>query len=153
VSVTNVWEETIVFGIMGCYWTGWCIDKAGGSGFESRPGHRLSWFRFLVVFFSPSRQVTGKSQLGQERFLQILLQFITRYVILLFGAIGLLENSRNIPLKYKSEYIVACLGTETRSSDCWLVLFQSSPVVTTRNYYTSKIAVIITHKVFNSFFL
>jgi hypothetical protein len=40
--------------------------------------------------------------------------------------------------------------TETRSSDCWLVLFQSSPVVTTRNYYTFKIAVIITHKVFNS---
>jgi hypothetical protein len=31
---------------------------------------------------------------------------------------------------------VACLGTETRSSDCWLVLFQSSLVVTTGNYYT-----------------
>jgi hypothetical protein len=45
---------------------------------------------------------------------------------------------------------VICSGTETRSSDCWLLLFQSSPVVTTRNYYTFKIAVIVTHKVFNS---
>jgi hypothetical protein len=44
--------------------------------------------------------------------------------------------------------IVMCLATETRSSDYWLVLFQSSPVVTTRNYYTFKTAVIITHKVF-----
>jgi hypothetical protein len=27
--------------------------------------------------------------------------------------------------------IVTCLGAETRSSDCWLVLLQFSPVVTT----------------------
>jgi hypothetical protein len=37
---------------------------------------------------------------------------------------------------------VACLRTEAPSSDCWLVLFQSSPVVPTRNYYTFKTAII-----------
>jgi hypothetical protein len=28
---------------------------SGGVGFESRPGHRVSWLRFLVVFLDPSR--------------------------------------------------------------------------------------------------
>jgi hypothetical protein len=47
-------------------------------------------------------------------------------------------------------HIVTCLGTDTHSSDFWLVLFQSSLAITTLNYYTFKIAVIITYKVFNS---
>jgi hypothetical protein len=51
------------------------------------------------------------------------------------------------------ESTVTCIGTETHSSDCWLVLFQSSPVVTTRSYYAFKITVTITHKVFNSLLL
>jgi hypothetical protein len=27
--------------------------------FESRPGHRLTWLTYLVVFLSPSRQMPG----------------------------------------------------------------------------------------------
>jgi hypothetical protein len=30
---------------------------SGGPGFKSRPGYRLTWLRFIVVFFTPSKQV------------------------------------------------------------------------------------------------
>jgi hypothetical protein len=49
--------------------------------------------------------------------------------------------------------VVACLVTGDAVRIVNWFLFQSSPVVTTCNYYTFKIAVIITHKEFHSLLL
>jgi hypothetical protein len=43
----------------------WCIDyglnsHSGGTRFESRMEHQLSWLGFFVVFHSPSWQIPGK---------------------------------------------------------------------------------------------
>jgi hypothetical protein len=63
------------------------------------------------------------------------------------------KNDKHNAQSHTSVNIVACLDTETRSSEFWLVLFKSSPVVTTCNDYTFKIAVIIAHRAFNSLLL
>jgi hypothetical protein len=45
--------------------------------FESRPGHGLTWLRFLVSFLRPSGQMPGSYlKLGYEHFLPHPFQFI-----------------------------------------------------------------------------
>jgi hypothetical protein len=46
------------------------VSYSAGTGFKFRPGNRLAWLRFIVVFISPSRQMTGWClKLGYDRFL------------------------------------------------------------------------------------
>lgn len=43
-----------------------------GARFERRPGHRLSWEWFTVIFLNPTRQMPGQHfQLGHNRFFSI----------------------------------------------------------------------------------
>jgi hypothetical protein len=50
---------------------------SGGPGFKSRPGDRLSWLRYFVVFLSSSKQMQGStSKLGYDHFLPHPFQFI-----------------------------------------------------------------------------
>jgi hypothetical protein len=58
---------------------GWCSRNAldlysRGARFVVRPGHRISCLRFMVIFFSHSRQLT-EPRLGYDRFLPNPFQF------------------------------------------------------------------------------
>jgi hypothetical protein len=60
----------------------------GAERFEYRPGHRLSWKRFFVVFLSPTQTNAGiVPQLSRDRFLPNPLQFVIYQVILSFDAV------------------------------------------------------------------
>jgi hypothetical protein len=53
---------------------------SGGPRFKSRPGNRLSWLRFFVVFLSPSRQMPGQYlKLGHDLSLPHPFQLIIHY--------------------------------------------------------------------------
>jgi hypothetical protein len=68
-------------------WVGWSSGNfvvlySGGAWFESRPRYRLSWLEIFMVFFSPSKQVSGQHlKLGHERLLPNLLQCINQPAI------------------------------------------------------------------------
>jgi hypothetical protein len=53
------------------------VSNSGGLGFKFQPGDRLSWVRFVVVFLSPSRKMSGNIlKLGHGRFLPYPFKFI-----------------------------------------------------------------------------